>query len=362
MGTDLGPSSFNIKGDCRCGVPFAAGNNQKRGLSLFSRMRFLLFLLLAWQAAGFAAAQDCKLVRIEEWPVRLERGLPVIDGEINGAKVTILLDTGTETSFVTRAAANRLGLTRYESFGQEDPRVSSTLETTRIDELRLGSATRRNWNLPVRGTIDFGSQVSLVLGGDFFAAADTEFDLPGNAVRLFQARECAGLSLAYWARGGAAAVLLERGPAVRFAVSVNGQALSAMLDSGAEFSALDAPEAARLGVAPDKPGVVRAGCSIGVARPAVDYWSGRFESFVIGEERIGNPTLRFADLFGGVRATETGSRLPHESTGLPHMRLGVDFLRAHRVLVARSQGRMYFTYSGGAVFPAGPEKGCQDLK
>lgn len=325
-------------------------------------MRLLLFLLLAWQAAAFAAAQDCKLVRIEEWPVRLERGLPVIDGEINGAKVAILLDTGTATSFVTRAAASRLGLTRYESFGQEDARVTSTLETTRIDELKLGSATRRNWNVPVRGTVDFGSPVSLVLGGDFFAMVDTEFDLPGNAVRLFEARECEGVSLAYWARDGAAAVALEHESAIRFEVSVNGQALRAMLDSGAEFSALDAPEAARLGAAPGRPGVARAGCRLGVGRPAVDYWSGRVESFVIGDEKIAHPTLRFADLFRGRGSTETGSRLPHEATGLSHMQLGADFLRAHRVLVARSQSRMYFTYSGGTVFPAGPDKGCQDLK
>jgi tetratricopeptide (TPR) repeat protein len=32
------------------------------------------------------------------------------------------------------------------------------------------------------------------------------------------------------------------------------------------------------------------------------------------------------------------------------MLLGADFLRAHRVLVAHSQGKMYFTYAGGPVF------------
>jgi hypothetical protein len=33
------------------------------------------------------------------------------------------------------------------------------------------------------------------------------------------------------------------------------------------------------------------------------------------------------------------------------MLLGADFLRSHRVLVARSQKKMYFTYEGGTVFP-----------
>jgi hypothetical protein len=31
--------------------------------------------------------------------------------------------------------------------------------------------------------------------------------------------------------------------------------------------------------------------------------------------------------------------------------LGADFLRSHRVLVAHSQRKMYFTYAGGPVFP-----------
>ena len=326
-------------------------------------MRFLFLLALAWHALALAAPQDCKLVRIEEWAVRLERGLPVLDGEINGQKVAILLDTGTGLSFVPRAATGRLGLTRYESTGAQDTRTTSTLETTRIDELRIGKAARRNWNLPVLGTVDFGSQVSLVLGADFFTQADVEFDLPNKAVRLFQAtRDCEGVSLAYWARDGASHVPLEREPAILVPVSVNGRPLRALLDSGSEFSALDTPEAARLGVTRATPGAVLAGCSIGVGRPAVDYWGARFESFIIGDEKIGTPTLRFADLFGRSGDAETGARLKSDSVGLPHMVLGNDFLGAHRVLVARSQGRLYFTYSGGTVFPVGVEKGCQDLR
>ena len=36
------------------------------------------------------------------------------------------------------------------------------------------------------------------------------------------------------------------------------------------------------------------------------------------------------------------------------MLLGYDFLRSHRVLVAHSQHRIYFTYSGGPVFARAP--------
>jgi len=44
----------------------------------------------------------------------------------------------------------------------------------------------------------------------------------------------------------------------------------------------------------------------------------------------------------------------------PEVILGTDFLRAHRVMVARSQRKVYFTYSGGPVFPARKARDCRD--
>jgi hypothetical protein len=52
----------------------------------------------------------------------------------------------------------------------------------------------------------------------------------------------------------------------------------------------------------------------------------------MGDELIRDPPLRTANI------------------GLRDMLLGLDFLRAHRVLVANSQRRIYFTYTGGRVF------------
>jgi len=38
------------------------------------------------------------------------------------------------------------------------------------------------------------------------------------------------------------------------------------------------------------------------------------------------------------------------SESMPTMILGADFLRAHHVLFAHSQGQFYFSYLGGKVF------------
>ncbi len=90
----------------------------------------------------------------------------------------------------------------------------------------------------------------------------------------------------------------------------------------------------------------------------MDTWIGQFESFAIGNERIRNPKIHFADLWKHMTYTRTGSRLSTSFAGNPDLLLGADFLRAHRVLVARSQRKMYFTYAGGTVFPDTPSNPC----
>src|SRR3989442_7192504 len=124
-------------------------------------MKSWISLAASAALAGTAAAapQDCKLVRIEEWPVRLERNLPIIDGEINGQKISILLDSGAERSFITRSAATRMMLPRYDASAARlyavanDPPVNGG----RIDEFRIGPATRRNWSVLLSAGQDFGN-------------------------------------------------------------------------------------------------------------------------------------------------------------------------------------------------------------
>jgi predicted aspartyl protease len=323
-------------------------------------------ILAAALSCGSAAAapQDCKLVRIEEWPVRLERDLPIIDGEINGQRVGILIDTGAERSVMTRSAATRLMLSRYDlastrmyAVGTDKP-----IEAVRVEELRIGPALRKNWSVLLAAEHDFGSGIALILGEDFFSTVDVEFDFPNRAVRLYQPKDCEGVTLAYWAKGGASEVALEPGARPMFSVAVNGRPLLALLDSGASVSALTTAHAARYGVTTKSAGVTTAGCTVGIGRKAVDYWASPFESFAIGNETIRNPTLRFADVFKDAAFANAAGRMSTYFADLPQMVLGVDFLRAHRVYVARSQRKLYFTYTGGTVFPVGPAKGCQDLR
>ena len=313
---------------------------------------------LALAGSSAAAESKCRMGRIAEWPLRAGGRLPVTDGEINGQKVGILLDTGAELSLILRSAARRLGLTRYGAGRVFGVGGEEHAEVTQVDEFRIGQAVRKNWRVVVAG--EGGSDdIAVFLGDPFFEQVDVEFDLAHNAVRLYETKDCDGVSLAYWATESAGEVPIEAGSGIRFTVSVNGKPVRAQLDSGASASVLSKPDAARLGVTPESPGVVSTACvTDGDSKRTLDSWVGQFESFAIGNERIRNPRIRFADLWKRMTYTETGSRLPNRFAGLPDMLLGVDFLRAHRVLVARSQRKMYFTYAGGTVFPGKPSKPC----
>ncbi len=92
--------------------------------------------------------------------------------------------------------------------------------------------------------------------------------------------------------------------------------------------------AARVGIKPDSPGVVSAGSTWGFGSNTFPSYIAPFSSFKIGEEEIRNTRLRIADI-----------DLPNAD-----MLIGPDFFLSHRIYVANSQHRLYFTYNGGPVF------------
>jgi clan AA aspartic protease (TIGR02281 family) len=314
---------------------------------------FVLAAAFGLASAAALAASSCKLVKIAEWQVKPQTGRLIVDGAINDQKIGILFDTGASRTFLLRAAADRLGLVRQEALGYRTYGIGGEThaEYAVIDEFKLGTAARRNWRLMVVGEREQGRQYDVLLGYDFFEQVDIEFDLPNNAVRLFQPQDCSDLPLAYWARGGAGVVKLEvdnSNRAILVEVKLNGKPLVAELDTGAPTSVLSRLVAAQLGVTPESRGSVAAGKSAGLGAQVSEQWMGSFESFAIGDELIRNPDIRFANL-ELITAGETGTRLAARRE-LRDMLLGLDFLRAHRVYVAHSQGKLYFTYAGGPVF------------
>jgi predicted aspartyl protease len=326
--------------------------------------RLILALALVWVSTAANAAtpaHKCKYSRIAEIPVWIQGGRPVTEGFVNGQKVGILLDTGAGPSMIHRSAVAKLGLAPVDVAGLR--MLGAAGETSangvQIDEFKLGHAVRKDWRVLVSGEATLGSNIAVVLGYDFFQSMDFEFDLPGGAVRFFQAQDCDNVALSYWTRDPAGQVAIEPGSQLELTIQVNGRPARAQLDSGTSTSVIESDLASRVGVTAQSPGVVPGGCSSGLGRNPIESWIGQFETFAIGHELIRSPKLRFAELWKDMSYVEAGGQVAKKMEGLPAMLLGADFLRTHRVLIAHSQRKIYFTYSGGTVFPVELATSCR---
>ena len=331
-------------------------------------MRSALFAALALTAGALAPgtvaaqSQNCKLARIDEWKVVPNLPTPVIEGRINGRRIGVLIDTGMsirEGALLERALARQLGVPLIE-----DPRrrLAGIGGETRaqigvVNEFRIGEATRRDWWVLVGGE-EHGQQGRFIIGNSFFRDLDLELDLPRDRVRLFKSQDCRGVSLAYWTKSPSVAPIWVDGWTT-VKVLVNGKEVVAMLDSGASSTLMDTSVLPRIGGEAQLRTAPPGRCVRGFGKQAVPSQIGQFDTFVIGDELIRNPKIYFADLRKDLPRTSFFF-FEVQRYDMPEMILGTDFLRAHRVLIARQQGLLFFTYEGGTVFPLVPAPPCSE--
>jgi tetratricopeptide (TPR) repeat protein len=189
---------------------------------------------------------------------------------------------------------------------------------------------------PGKGTVG-------LLGQNILHIADVEYDLAQGSMALLKPENCKHVDLVYWAKRGDpySAMDIERTPIQPHTtgrVSLNGAKVRVQFDTGAATSIVSLRAAASAGLKPGSPGVEPAGYSTGIGRKLVQTWIATFPVLKIGDEEIRNARLQFGDL------------------GDFDMLLGDDFFLSHRVYVANSQHRLYFTYNGGPVFALSARK------
>lgn len=316
----------------------------------------VLALALAGSAA-LPAAAECKLFNQAELNVRFAANQPLVEAAINGKPVWMLVDTGATTSTLFAPAADRLGIAKYQT-DKVFIGVGGEVQgyRGRLDTFSLGKASVKDFEMDIGGGANFRRrvgegderQVVGILGRDFLALVDVEFDLEHDKVRLFSPKDCAKSSLAYWTKEPDFVEMERVGKLAPFTVplTINGAPVGAILDSGAQTTVIDPVAASRAGVDESKYDA-ETGKSVGIGNKVQISHRARFDKIVIGDEQVSNITLQISKLFDREEA-ETGSRISVRNW--QEMLLGADFLHSHRVYIATSQNRIYFTYSGGPVF------------
>jgi tetratricopeptide (TPR) repeat protein/predicted aspartyl protease len=311
------------------------------GATLTAALGLLCTLMVPDSLAG-----QCTLGGVAEFPITMVDLRPQMTAKINGTDVRFMVDSGSFWSVISPASAAELNLSTRPApieFFITGANGSASTSITKVKEFTLPGVTLHNIDFLVGGSqIDSGSIG--VLGQNILHYADVEFDLRQGVVRLIKPVGCGSKPLAYWAAKSEtpySEINIESRDRTSSAIShasINGTDIRVLFDSGAGVSTLTLKAAARVGIRPDSPGVVSGGLTGGFGRNMVPSYIAPFESFKIGDEEIRHTRLRIADL----------------EFGDADMLIGPDFFLSHRILIANSQQRLYFTYNGGPVFNLTP--------
>jgi tetratricopeptide (TPR) repeat protein/predicted aspartyl protease len=287
-------------------------------------------------------AATCKISKIAELSVTMNGLRPMVSAKINGADAQFIADSGAFFSMIAPARAAEFKLrTEPAPFHLTVQGVGGTVEAsvTTVKEFTLVGVPIHNVQFVVAGSEPGNGAVGL-LGQNVLRIADVEYDLSNGAIRLMKPDGCGKTVMAYWAKADEPYSVIDiawataSSPHTTGIAFLNGAKIRVMFDTGAATSVLSLRAAERAGVKTDSEGVVKVALSRGIGSRAVQTWIAPFASFKIGDEEIRNTKLRIG---------ETG-------TADDDMLVGADFFLSHRIYVASSQRKLYFTYNGGPVF------------
>jgi tetratricopeptide (TPR) repeat protein/predicted aspartyl protease len=291
----------------------------------------------------FRSYAECKRIAMD-LPVTISGTQPLIDAKINGQDVRLMVDSGAFFNSVSAAMARQLNLKLGPApYGLSVRGVGGAVEVS------IGTAkvfTIANVDLPhvefLVGGSEAGGGSDGVLGQNYLVNWNVEYDLAKGMIRLFKDTDCSKQFLAYWALQTPERVTVTsiekvtpRYPHAIGHAFVNGQKIRVMFDSGAFKSVLSLKAAQHAGLKLDSPGVIDGGETGGIGRNLVKSYIAPFASFKFADgEEIKNARLRIAD----------------SDFEMTDMLIGADFFLSHRIFVANTQDKLYFTYNGGPVF------------
>jgi predicted aspartyl protease len=273
----------------------------------------------------------CRTIRLAETAVAMLSNQPIVKVFANSAAVLLLLDTGAEATVLTPAAAQRIGAQHARvEWGRQMHGLTGDIPA---GELELRNLTIGGVEVPRRrvrvGPIEIVNALSGpldgVLGADILRSFDIDLDLPGRRMSLYQGQSCAAASPA-WAQPYVR-IAAGRSPSNRlsFSVQLDGRRISALFDSGAQYSVLSTRIALALGVteavlARDPPVTVR-----GADGEQLSAHAHRFFRLEVDGEVIRNAEIDVTEI----------------SLNEADLVLGIDFLGSRRVWISYGSQQLF---------------------
>jgi Aspartyl protease len=299
------------------------------------------------------AAAACQLLQVAELDVTVQNNTPVVPVTIDGQSVQMILDTSYSRTQMSRSAARDLHLKLKPSviafYGPDG--VVDGADMASVRDFTFAGATTHQFSFYVTGQVASTGNVVGVIGEDILSHFDIEFDLRSSKVRFFVPKDCKGDQVAYWTHDYFVVDLshTRETDLPLFDVMLNGQKVLATFSSGTPQSAVTTQAVQTSGIKPES-AVQAAGTVQGVTGKPINSSVVVFPSLTIGQETLQNAKLRIAGPFSRYGMERFESQLEHHAFVEPDLEIGGDFFLAHRIYLARSQKKIYFTYNGGPIF------------
>lgn len=307
--------------------------------------------LAAFSLSTGTAAANCQLQQLGTLPVDMQGLRPLVWTKINGVKARFILDSGSFYSMISRDAAVQYGLPVTPA-PKKNLYIMGVGGTEKADIATAASFEFLGVPLPKVGFMVTDQKpagdLAGLLGQNLLRISDVEYDLANGIVRFIKPVDCASQPLAYWAVSTPYSfVELKYMDIVRSnlhaTATIDGHPVTVVFDTGSSRSLLSLQTAQRLGITPSSPGVTFLGTVTGIGPAVTKVWVAPIDSFQIGGEKVEHTHLPI----GNLRPDRSTG---HVSDTDPDMLLGDDFFLSHRIYVAYSQNKLYFTYNGGPLF------------
>lgn len=277
-------------------------------------------------------------------PVVMRGGHAVVSAKIDGEVFGLVVDTGAVTTAVTPEVVAALDL-------RPDPGMSAMRaagiggnaysQVVGLDSLQLGGVTYRKIDVLAASLGELGRQSSLpvsgLIGEDLLSRYDIGLDIGHREISLYTTRGCASVAPP-WGEATPILVRLSERNQLTIPVVLDGQALTALFDTGAAGNLVLQRGADRLRLTPQLLAADPAAPLQGIGERSVDSRVHRFTSLQVGSERLSAPEMRVSD------AALDGIDLI----------LGMPFLQERQVFLSHATAQMFVRSNAGA--PALAEK------
>ncbi len=315
-------------------------------------MRKFLLACLLLSAPASAQAQQCgNLVRAMSLDLDDHGNYFTVPVTVNGQPKHFLLDTGgafTQISLATAKAMNlAIAPSRFQTF---DMYGNSSAGQVRID-VGVGRLTAKNEDVIVTGL----GIADGIFAADFMQNYDIDIDFAAKKLNYFLTDHCDG-RVVYWPAGVVAAVPFHgwnsHGDShMNVTVKLDGHEMTAMIDTGAGGTTLDAGTASQLfGLTPESPGAAALG-TMGANNRKVFGWA--FKTLEIGGLTIRDPHMRvIPELMGKNDDSNIAadSHIRRITDGLqPTMLIGMSTLRKLHMYIAFKERKLYLTAGSDQV-------------